>query len=146
VLGSQESAITSQSMSKIIIRIGSAMENMRPERREAIEDLATQLRQHGHLVVIEERQQIPGRYGLPWAEQVGIFVGSGVATTLLNATVSDVYNTAKSWARNRFHSKRKAQPVGHVQPERVTIYGSDNKVLCSWKVDENGELEDDSGS
>jgi hypothetical protein len=52
-------------MSEIIICIGSATENVQPERREAVEYLATQLRRHGHSVVIEEREPIPGRYGLP---------------------------------------------------------------------------------
>jgi hypothetical protein len=108
----------------------------------SIEQLAGILRERGHSAHVEIGERIPGRYGLTWAEQVTIFIGSGAATSLLNGIVSDVYSTTKDWARKRFKKRQSASTGGKPRPLRFTVYGPDNERLLSWKIDFEGEHED----
>lgn len=125
----------------IILRIGSPTINILPERRESIMDLAGHIARIGRSVAIEEQERIPGRYGLPWAENVAIYIGAGIGSGLIGAIVTDVYNISKKWARERFRQKQEAQPGVRVRSERVVIYGPDGKVVCVILIDEHGEHE-----
>jgi hypothetical protein len=130
----------------IVIRVGSgsAAEIVTPKFRESVQELAAALRETGHSVAIEEpeRKQIPGLGFLTLAEAIGIFIGTGVATALLNVVVTDIYNSAKSWARQQFKKQQSSNP-NQGQLRSFTIYDSEGKPLLSWKLDGDGEHEED---
>jgi hypothetical protein len=130
----------------IVIRIGSgsAAEVVTPEFRESVQELAAILKDTGHSVAIEEpkRERLPGIGFLTLAQEVGIFIGTGVATTLLNAVVTDICNSAKSWARNQVEKPQSSnRPIR--QRLSFTIYDAEGKPLLSWKIDSDGEHEED---
>lgn len=129
-----------------MIRIGSGSpaEIVTAEFRESVQELVVDLKGTGHSVSIEKpkREQIPGVGFLTLAQEVGIFIGTGVATTLLNAVVTDIYNSAKSWARNQV-KKRKSSNPNLSQRLSFTIYDAEGKPLLSWKIDSDGEHEED---
>jgi hypothetical protein len=127
----------------IVLRVGSATENVVPRRRAEIEELAAMLSKEHRSIAIEERERIPERYGIIWAETVGIFVGAAASTTIIGAIVTDVYNTAKKWARNQFKKKSEASLSGRVRTQSFTIYGPDGKPLLYWKISSEGEEEVD---
>ena len=125
-------------MEDIIIRIGSIRDRVKPERYRAVTELVNSLEKDKFSVIIAAHEPIPVtmRAGVPW-EQVGIFVGAGVGTTLINAVVTDIYNSAKKWARVEFGKK------SYKRPERVVIYDPSGKVLIVWRIDSQGEREED---
>lgn len=132
-------------MTDIVIRVGSgsAAEIVTPVFRESVQELAVALKNTGNSVAIKEpkRRRGPGLGLLTLAQEVGIFIGTGVATTLLNAVVTDIYNSAKSWARNQVKKQQSSNP--HVHPQQsFTIY-VDGKPLLSCKIDSDGEHEED---
>jgi Ribosomal protein L7/L12 C-terminal domain len=121
-------------MADVEIRVGHR------ERREAADELAGSLRVSGRAVAVT-------RYPVGWAspargltpiEEVAIFIGSGVATSLLNAFVTDVYNTAKSWPRQRFENNAQLRDA---PTEVVRIFGPDNELLVYWELNKFGEDE-----
>ena len=123
---------------EVEIRLG---HNPSPEKREAAEELAQNLRENGQGVAVTtypEGWASPPR-GITPVEQVLIFIGSGVATTLLNAVVTDVYNTAKIWARKRFGTnfRRLDTPTQEIQ----IILPGGTKIV--WELDNFGEHERD---
>ncbi len=127
-----------------MIRVGSAGEIVTPKLRESVQELAAALRETGHSVGIKEpeRKRRPGLGFLTVAEAIGIFIGTGTATTLLNAVVTDIYNSAKGWARLQFKKQQSSNPNLR-QSQRFTIYDSEGKPLLSWKIDSDGEYEED---
>jgi hypothetical protein len=124
--------------------MGSTWEIIMPDYRESVQELAAALRETGHSVAIEEPEpaRMPGIGLLTWAETVGIFIGTGVATTLLNAVVTDVYNSAKNWARKQFKDRKSSNPNLRI-PLSFTIYDSRGIRVLSWKIDSDGEYEED---
>lgn len=56
-------------------------------------------------------------------EQVGIWIGGGVSTTVLSLIAKDIYEGTKRWLRGRFE-KNKDTPANY-----TTIYGPDGKPL-----------------
>ena len=80
------------------------------EHEAGLRDLRDILSKGGVDVELEINHYIPGRRGLPppWApEDVAIYIGGGVATGLIGAITTDVYNRAKRWALKRYEEKRK---------------------------------------
>jgi len=107
-----------------------------------VEELAALLREDGRSVAVEERERIPERYGVVWAETVAIFIGTSVGSGLIGAIVTDVYNTAKRWARDQWKTKPEARPGGRVRSQSFTLYGPDEKPILYWKVSYEGEKEE----
>jgi hypothetical protein len=103
---------------------------------EGLEDLASNLRESGRSVAVIEPvpyNTLPTGYHIP-VEDVLIFIGSGVGGALINATVTDIYKSAKTWARARFKKKREQDRMWQVK-NRFTIYGPDGKDLLRWEWD-----------
>jgi hypothetical protein len=126
----------------IVIRVGSATESVTPRRRAEVGELAALLRDDDRSVAIEERERIPERYGVVWAETVAIFIGTAAGSGLIGAIVSDVYNTAKRWARDQWKKKTtEASPGGRVRSQSFTLYGPDEKPVLFWKISYEGEKE-----
>jgi hypothetical protein len=105
-----------------------------PEMR----DLVSRLRVNGHVADMQEHT-LSAR-GLTWLEEVGIFVGSGAATALINLTLNDFYNIAKQWAREKVR-QRESAPTSQRWPESIRIYDIRGNLVAYWKIDENGEKE-----
>jgi hypothetical protein len=138
-------------MAQLIVRAGRAYMVTSPEREAALCELRDSLRKGGVDVDLEITQYEPGRRGLPppwFPEEVAIYIGAAVGSGLIGAIVTDVYSTAKQWAKSRYGGKRKAaegasKDPDQVKGERFTIYGPDGKVLKTWTVDKDGEHETD---
>lgn len=128
-------------MRDIVIRAGSATENVTPTRRGELDELAVLLRADDRHVSIEEHERIPGRYGVIWAETVAIYIGYSAGAALIAAIVTDVYNVAKSWARDQFKKKTEAHPGGRVRTQSFTLFGPDEKPILYWKISYDGEEE-----
>jgi len=126
----------------IVIRVGSATESVTPGRGAEAEELAALLRADDRSVAIEERERIPERYGVAWAETVAIFIGTSAGSGLIGAMVTDVYNTAKRWARDQWKKKTEARPGGRVRSQSFTLYGPDGKPILHWKISYEGENEE----
>ena len=107
-----------------------------------MEELAAVLRTDDRSVSIEERERIPERYGVVWAETVAIFIGTAAGSGLIGAIVTDVYNTAKRWARDQWKKKTEAHPGGRVRSQSFTLYGPDGKPILHWKISYEGEKEE----
>ena len=104
-----------------------------------LEDLAASLRENGRSVAIKEPKQydvLPTGYYIP-IEEVLIYIGSGVTAALLNATLTDIYNSTKIWALARFKKKHEANPDWVVK-YRFTIYGPGGKRWLLWEMDSEG--------
>lgn len=125
-----------------MIRIGSATESVTPKRRAEVEELAALLRNDDRSVAIEERERIPERYGVAWAETVAIFIGTAAGSGLIGAVVTDVYDTAKRWARDQWKNKTQARPGGRVHSQSFTLYSPDGKPILHWKISYEGEKEE----
>jgi hypothetical protein len=103
--------------------------------------LASNLREGGLEATVEEPMPYDNLLRHGWSipvEDVLIFIGSGVGGALINATITDIYNSAKDWARVRFKKKRKEDPAWQVK-NRFTIYGPDGKQLLRWELDSHVE-------
>ena len=96
------------------------------------EELASMLRAKGYSVVAKKEFRV-ARAGVPSADLVAVFIGSAVATTLINAIVTDVYNDAKKWIHDRFNKKSEFSGT----QLRLVIYSPDREVLGWWII--NGE-------
>lgn len=165
--GADESTSISGNPPSIIdaeIRIG---HDSSPEERAAAAELADNLRAIGRTVVITrypEGWSAPaGAGGLTVVEEVAIFIGSGVVSSILNSVVTDVYSTAKSWARKRLKENAPSKDIPGSRPrgflgrlrrgsapeaqrspnEVVRIFGPDAKILMYWSLTELGEQEND---
>lgn len=129
-----------------MIRVGSATESVTPRRCAEVEELAALLRDDDRAVAIEERERIPERYGVVWAETVAIFIGTSAGSGLMGAMVTDVYNIAKRWARDQWKKKKttttEAHPGGRVRSQSFTLYGPDGKPILYWKISYEGEKEE----
>ena len=107
-----------------------------------MEELAALLRDDDRSVAIEERERIPERYGVVWAETVAIFIGTAAGSGLVGAMVTDVYNIAKRWVRDQWKKKTEAHPGGRVRSQSFTLYGPDGKPILYWKISYEGEKEE----
>jgi hypothetical protein len=111
-----------------------------PKVRKPAKDLVSELARLGYSVSVQETKPARSAVSSPnIIEMVGIFVGTGVATTLINAAVTDMYNSARNWARDRF--KRQNRPDVFVCG--FTIYGPDGQPLVFWRISNQGEQETD---
>jgi hypothetical protein len=120
------------------IAIGRAYEAMPDERRVAAETFAEDLRATtGVSVDLEVTERQPGRYGLGPIEWTGIFIGTTVATNLINNLTNDLYAKAKKMLLDR-KAKGKTRDVG------FTIYGPDGKALRRWDT-RNGDQDGPDG-
>ena len=110
-----------------------------PGADQAVEELAAGLRAKGISVTVKiDRKHLSGAAaGLTIFETVLIFIGSGVATPLLNAVVADIYNAAKNWGRKRFSNKSENSRVRVL----FTIVGPDGSYIVQWQIGEEGEQE-----
>jgi hypothetical protein len=114
------------------IAIGRAYEEMPDERRTAAEAFAEDLRATaGVSVDLEVTERQPGRYGLGPIEWTGIFIGTTVATTLIQNLTNDLYAKAKKMLLDR-KAKGRRRDTGFI------IYGPDGKALRRWDT-KNGD-------
>lgn len=125
---------------QLIVRAGKPYQVTQPERRAALEDLRDQLQAQDLAVELEIAEYVPGRMGgVASGEAVAIYVGGAASVALIGALVDDVYAAAKRWAKSRFEAKAADKP--NPRSESFTIYGPDNEVLKTWKIDKDGEHE-----
>ncbi len=131
-------------MPQITMAAGRAYLVMQPERRSDLDDLARQLRSAGIDVDLQITEYEPGRRGIAFnqPEAVAFYILGAVSSALLSSLTNDLYNWAKKWAAARFKKKVEENPDGLHRPETFTIYGPDNEVLKTWKIDDQGEQED----
>jgi len=108
------------------------------EVETAMEDLVARLNDAGYSAVLHERVPYPV-LGAAWWEDVFIFIGAGAATTLLNAAVTDVYNIAKLWARERFKAKETAKREEQKWVESIFIHTDDYQIVVRWKMGRDGK-------
>lgn len=130
-------------MAQLLIKAGRPSEVTSAERRHDLEALRAQLAVGGADVDLEIAEYVPGQRGLTWGETVSLFVVASVGGAILVNITNDVYSQTKSWALARFRRKHAANPSGKSRPESFIIYGPDGQVLKRWRVDEEGEHEDD---
>jgi hypothetical protein len=68
-------------------------------------------------------------YNVSPEDVVAVFIGSTMATAVINSIITDIYSAAKEWARNRF-SKKPESDSGLLRV-RITIYGPSGDKLSS---------------
>jgi len=90
---------------QVTIQAGRASEVFTDARRQAINELATELESIGLTVNLDLTDYIPGRRGISLVEQIGIFIGTSAGSGLIGAIVTDIYSMTKRWARKRIQSK-----------------------------------------
>jgi hypothetical protein len=129
-------------MAEIRIRAGSATQSPSPEFFEAIRELEESLGQN-YAATIQQVERIPGRYGVTWGESVAIFIGTSVASGLIEAMVNDVYNEAKAWGRDRLNKQQQENPDGRTRPLSITLYDAEDQRLLNWLINGDGEHEID---
>jgi hypothetical protein len=117
---------------------------MQPERRADLEVLSAQLRSAGIDVDLQITEYVPGRRGVGFnqPEAIAFYVLGVVAQTLIANMTEDIFDRAKKWAAARFRRKVAVNPDGLHKPETFTIYGPDDKVLKTWRIDDQGEHEE----
>lgn len=130
-----------------------------PNRRAAVDELAGSLRENGPSVLIRVRERDAAEGSVP-PETILFFIGSGVASGLLSAIATDIYNSAKSWAVKQFRQpkkpvkqfKRSKKAAIHVEdhttkndslpfdPDRLRFVIRDPKgnVLLIWQQNNHG--------
>ena len=115
--------------------------------KSRLEELAQTLEEGGYSVTLEE---IPS-YGkddvqrsVGFALGILIFVGSGAATALVSAVVTDAYNSAKKWVMDR-HPEKDEEVAPLNVSVRMTVIDSHGNFILYWEVDSVGiEREDKS--
>jgi hypothetical protein len=112
---------------------------MQPDRREDLNQLRLALGSADLSVDLEITEYMPGRRGIGLVENISIFVTGAVSSAVLSKIAEDIYSQAKKWARVRFARKRSESEHGTARPQSFTIYGPDDKVLKTWKIDKDGE-------
>jgi hypothetical protein len=107
-----------------------------------LDELALELRSLGHEVELSVTEYVPGRRGIAWAEAFWLYIVAATSATLMPLVVTDLYEAAKRWSRSRYEAKRRQ---GGIRPraEMFVIFGPDGNPIKRWKIDENGEREDD---
>jgi hypothetical protein len=109
-----------------------------------LEDLAAVLGRNGYLARVIKEVDIPalelGRGFVPRVQHILIFIGSEATGALLNAVITDVLNSAKTWARERLKKNRMGDPEWRTK-QRIIIYGPDGKLVLGWEIDSAGEHE-----
>jgi hypothetical protein len=135
-------------MPQLRVQAGRKYLVMNDERRADLDDLALRLSAGGNDTELQIIEYEPGRRGVAFnqPEAVAIYIAGGVSGALITNMTTDIYNKTKSWAKARFEKKVAAKPNGLHKPETFTIYGPDNQILRSWRIDENGEHEEDAVS
>lgn len=128
-------------MPEIVLKAGRASEVTQPERRAALQKLREQLESIVGSVSLQIAEYVPGRRGVAWPESVAIYVAGAVSGSLLSNLVTDIYQQARNWAKAHFTEKLSQSADENVRPEWFTIYGPDNQVLKTWKIDKDGEHE-----
>lgn len=128
-------------MLRLVLEAGRASEVTQPERRAALCDLRARLEAPGVSVDLQITEYAPGRRGYVWSESVAIYIAGAASGPLISSLVTDIYEQAKTWARASFRKKLGRHQGGDVRPESFTIYGPNNEVLKTWKIDRNGEQE-----
>lgn len=68
---------------------------------------------------------------MPGAEIIGIFVGSGAATALIQDVTTDIYNTVKKWSEKK---PKESEAL------TIIIYGPDKKELASLEIKEKDSM------
>lgn len=94
------------------------------EHRGSAKQVASGLKTRGYSVDLEQKPDAHVHSAVPapyYIETVAIFIGSGVATTLVNDVVTDVYEAAKEWARQRVKRKVRNSMRSHPSIEQRTI-------------------------
>jgi hypothetical protein len=131
-------------MADIRIVIGRKYEVMHDERRQTTTEFADGLRSSGLSVELEVIEYEPGRYGLTPVEWTAFFIGTSVASSLLNDLTTDLYNGAKKLLRSRREGKKadSGSPGRHLG---FIIYGPDGKVIEKWTTQEDGTAPGDAG-
>lgn len=119
----------------ITISAGRASEVTSDERRAALEQLAQNLRKLGADAKLEITEYVPGRRGIVSAEQVAIFIGTAAGSGLVGAVVTDIYTTAKDWARRRFKTKKNGRP------EYVVVKDNQGRTM-TFRISKEGESEE----
>jgi hypothetical protein len=105
------------------------------ERASALRSLARQLEAAGLAVDLRIAKYEPGiRAAAVDAEQIALFIGGVAATGLIENIVTDAYNLAKEWARERFRGKGR-----HARTERVIVHAGG--VIRMFEISSQGENE-----
>jgi hypothetical protein len=107
-----------------------------PEQITDGEQLIAELRGQG--LAVEDLQVVPydGRRSLAAIEWVGIFIGTGVAGTLLAKITEDCYTVAKNWARARRKEQLPTRTATRVRPIGIIIFDAEGNELAKWTTDE----------
>jgi hypothetical protein len=115
----------------IVLQVGSPYEIVTPGRREAVEDLANELRRFGHSIDVDIIEPVPGTISDSAFESIGIFIGGTVSGAVLSQIAGDLYKVARDRARMRFREK---QSNGEPGPRNTAfkIYGPDGNILREW--------------
>jgi|HubBroStandDraft_6_1064221.scaffolds.fasta_scaffold1319802_1 hypothetical protein len=87
---------------------------------------------------IDVRDKSAAKHGTLF--EILIFAGSGIATSLLNDAVTDAYNLAKGWARERVgrHNTSNAPSID------IVIRYPGSTYVIEWHTDSDSEEEADS--
>ncbi len=128
---------------QVRIEIGKAYEVLQPGRREATKELAQGLRAAGLDVQLNVAEYVPGRTGLGPVELTAIFIGTGVANSVISLVVEDCYQRCKDMLRRRrtnaINSGTGRKRLG------FTIFGPHGEVLRQGTTDEDEEGTDGAG-
>ena len=107
---------------------------------DTVEDLASMFCIKGYSVAIEEPLVLHSP-AAPLELIIAIFVGSTVASALINTVVADVYGTIKDWARKRFDREHKSNFTRNII---ITIYGPAHEELISLAITSETENQNQS--
>lgn len=104
--------------------MGEIVIKYKSEHRGSARQVASRLKTRGYSVTLEQKSDDHVHAAVPppyYIEAVAIFIGSGIATTLVNDVVTDIYEAAKEWARERVKRKVRNSERSHPSVEQRTI-------------------------
>lgn len=102
-------------------------------RLEALKRLRAMVQNLNAPIGIEVKDNSALKHGTLF--EILIFAGSGIATSLLNDAVTDAYNLAKSWARERVGRRGVSNPPS----VHIVVRYPDSEYMITWHIDSNGE-------
>lgn len=127
-------------MAQIRVRVGRPTEIVHSAHRADAEAFVEELRVSGLDVDELEVIEYGGQRGVVLVEWIAIFVGSGVASSVIGNVTDDLYNGAKAWVRRRHERKKAESETGGTRPIGFLIYGPDGQELRKWStLDEESE-------